>query len=440
MTTVMIYLAFSVVLLAIALVCTCARNLIALISMGPLWLLVTFLGLYLAPLIILHSLALMVLDFGGWMFAARPRIVFSLSLGVTVCLYGWFLYLAIDIAHERAQFWAENRPRSLEHRLEYEQSVSLLPTPEPPASAPDADSDRYWELADHGLEELANADTRADTWRQSSLSSLETMHYDNVLDFINSEGAGFRRRLLPHGRFIYLPPLPYLPQQEPPSQDLATFDRSPGDAISGNNGTGVEPAPAKEPLPREAGSFLQGPPPQPPTTDQLQTLHLAGTIDFVNAPGFGYVPSRESAEAPFGDLSRVMGFQPHAFRKPPGIRRAPGTQATWLIDRLELVSLLKHSEPAVYISKHLPRMDELREATTRPLSDFESQALPKLQAGEDLVVDPQPGEIRMLGAVRAVRRCLDCHRAREGDLLGAFTYRLLSTPQPAAKTVNDPAL
>jgi|GEM_PF-897696 len=463
MIAVMVYLAFSAVLLAIAMYIR-GRNASVQFLLGLSWLLITAFGLCLAPLLFLNSLALMVLVFGGWMFSVRPRIVLSLSLAATACLYAWFLYLAIDIAHERARLWAENQPRSLEHRLEYEQSITFptaseRPTPAPPASAPDAEAeaDKNKERAYRNLAELAYEDMGTDTWRKKSLRFLQTMHYDNVLDFINSEGFGDGRRLRPRASVIDLPPLPYLPQQEPPPPDLATFDRSPGEMLPEKRPpTGNQPpddehlANADEKAGDEKGNPAEGNVtphdservrgPQPPTTDQLQEFHLAGTIDFVNAPGFGYIPSQKGSGTPFGDLSRVMGFQPHAFRKPPGIRRAPGTQATWLIDRLELVSLLKHSEPAVYISKHLPRMDELSEATTRPLSDFESQALPKLRAGEELVIDTQPGEIRMLGAVRAITRCLDCHRAREGDLLGAFTYRLLSTPPPAAKAVNDPAL
>src|SRR5258708_39906209 len=96
----------------------------------------------------------------------------------------------------------------------------------------------------------------------------------------------------------------------------------------------------------------------------------------------------------------------------------------WIVQDLELVSLLKHDEPVAYVSKNLPRMDELREAKTRPLDAFERDALEVLRRGEDLKVQNASREIRMLGSIRAVKQCLQCHEVERGDLLGAFSYRL----------------
>ena len=94
------------------------------------------------------------------------------------------------------------------------------------------------------------------------------------------------------------------------------------------------------------------------------------------------------------------------------------------MSHLDLVSLLKFAEPRVYLSDHLPRMDELRNAKTRALNEFEQQALPQLRNGEDIVVDQQLNTIHMMGAVRAAKQCLDCHSVRRGELLGAFSYLL----------------
>jgi hypothetical protein len=93
--------------------------------------------------------------------------------------------------------------------------------------------------------------------------------------------------------------------------------------------------------------------------------------------------------------------------------------------RLELVSLLKHDPPAAYISENLPRMEDLREAPTRLLDEFEASALQKLRTGEELVVEVQPQEIHMVGALRALKQCTECHSVERGELLGAFTYRLV---------------
>ena len=440
---VFIHLLFSVILLALAFGCCRRRGIWWTAGFMLPWLAITVLARDL-PLIFLNSVLLLFVAAGGRLFAARPRTAFFLLFGATGLSYACFVGWALSKSAELTRRWTENAPRSLEKRLAYEDSINRRPSPEHLTAVSEQSLEKFGDgLRDHG--------------RRYMLRRLRETHFEALRTFLETEGFGPTRTPSFRGKAIDLPPLPYLPQQEPPPQDLATRDCSPGEMLPEKRPpTGNQPpddkrlANADEKAGDEKGNPAEGNVtphdservrgPQPPTTDQLQEFHLAGTIDFVNAPGFGYIPSQKGSGTPFGDLSRVMGFQPHAFRKPPGIRRAPGTQATWLIDRLELVSLLKHSEPAVYISKHLPRMDELSEATTRPLSDFESQALPKLRAGEELVIDTHPGEIRMLGAVRAITRCLDCHRAREGDLLGAFTYRLLSTPPPAAKAVNDPAL
>src|SRR5260370_2629567 len=104
----------------------------------------------------------------------------------------------------------------------------------------------------------------------------------------------------------------------------------------------------------------------------------------------------------------------------PKTETGPG----WLVQALDLLSLLKHEEPVAYLSEHLPRMDELREAKTRPLDAFERDALEVLRRGEDLKVQNASREIRMLGSIRAVKQCLQCHEVERGDLLCAFSYRL----------------
>lgn len=98
--------------------------------------------------------------------------------------------------------------------------------------------------------------------------------------------------------------------------------------------------------------------------------------------------------------------------------------------RLELVSLLKHETPRVYVSKHLPRMDELTDAPTRPLDGFERDSLVKLLRGDNVVVSAGETRMQMLGAVRASKTCLKCHAVERGALLGAFTYELAPRQEP----------
>ncbi len=94
------------------------------------------------------------------------------------------------------------------------------------------------------------------------------------------------------------------------------------------------------------------------------------------------------------------------------------------IDRVELVSLLKEEQPAAYVLDEMATPPKARVARRRSLDEFEERGLRAVRGGEDLVWSPE-APTRMLGAVRARKECLDCHPgAREGDLLGAFSYFL----------------
>lgn len=146
-------------------------------------------------------------------------------------------------------------------------------------------------------------------------------------------------------------------------------------------------------------------------------VHSRSVLDFVNRPGWGYVRSRDE----------VAGFRSHRFRSRPVVLN-PSTQQIddWRITKLELVSLLKHKAPQVYQEESLPNLKTMpsEEIPTRDLNSFEQQALHFIQQGEDVVIDEQPNRIRMLGSLRAVGQCLQCHAVPEKTLLGAFTYEL----------------
>lgn len=146
-------------------------------------------------------------------------------------------------------------------------------------------------------------------------------------------------------------------------------------------------------------------------------VHSRSVLDFVNRPGWGYVRSRDE----------VAGFQSHRFRSRPVVLD-PTTQQIddWRITKLELVSLLKHKTPQVYQEESLPNLETMpsAEIPTRDLNSFERKALHFIQQGEDVVIDEQPDHIRMLGSLRAVGECLQCHDVPEKTLLGAFTYEL----------------
>ncbi len=154
--------------------------------------------------------------------------------------------------------------------------------------------------------------------------------------------------------------------------------------------------------------------------------------DFVFSRGWGFVKDRR----------HVAGFAGHRFTAVPapsdGWRiqddltdkhtKLPEPATRWAVQTLDLVGLLLHEEPVVYVSEHLPAMDEARDAPTRPLDRFEAFGLAALCAGDDLFVSVDGDGLRMLGGIRSTAQCVACHGCRRGDLLGAFSY-MLKRPQ-----------
>jgi hypothetical protein len=131
-------------------------------------------------------------------------------------------------------------------------------------------------------------------------------------------------------------------------------------------------------------------------------------FDFSDPFDFGYIKDR----------LHVAGFRPHQ------IDKAPTNAEDWRVERLDLVGLLLHLEPVVYVTDILPQMDELRGAPTRKLDSFEEAGLDFFKLGGDMYLKETSDGIRMLGAVRNMKQCVACHGGQRGDLLGAFSYVL----------------
>jgi hypothetical protein len=145
-------------------------------------------------------------------------------------------------------------------------------------------------------------------------------------------------------------------------------------------------------------------------------MHCDSLSDFLYPARFGYVKDRR----------HVAGFQSHQFAFSHAYPAARGEAPAYRLERLELVSLLKHERPGVYVTENLPRMDELVDVPIRPLNVIEANGLRRLWQGDDLVSTETIGGLRVLGSLRAGKQCLTCHDARRGDLLGAFSYHLVA--------------
>ena len=311
-----------------------------------------------------------------WWFRMRTRWFLVSSVGATAAAY----VLVALYTHWSWERLKTGYPlESLADRLAYEKRRQPPPTP---AREVTPGSPAGAHLA--SLEQ--NVNDREKGYRSILRTrSLECLHAGAVQQFIDGPGFGV-------GRMAMFHPGPY------------QLEREQG-----------QESPLPQPTPPYSPADLAPAPLQIAPDMDFLAVHDANTLDFVNPGGFGYIQDRD----------HVAGFRPHQFHENPQSRRP------WRINRLELVGILKHDEPVVYLSANFPRMDELSDAPARPLDAFEKEALVKLQGGEDLMVQKTPKQMRMLGSIRAVQQCLQCHSVERGELLGAFSYQLSPEELPS---------
>lgn len=248
--------------------------------------------------------------------------------------------------------------------------------------------------------------------------SLAMLHGAEVEKFIRREGFGYSR--------IAIEPSPDF--LDYPDQGPLAFAGRPGYSAG-------EPDSRAVTLPL-TGSGMETEGAWFPSIEILSDFNRRDQMSFAGPWSFGYVQDR----------SHVSGFRAHAFDNLPDLAHPENRQIKeggethperWRIGRLELVSLMKYDEPAVYVSEHLPRMKELQQAGTRPLNEFEVKGLEALRNGDEVIHDAGTNEIHLFGALRAATKCLECHSGQRGDLLGAFSYRLFR--DPPVKVSNRPA-
>ncbi len=157
-------------------------------------------------------------------------------------------------------------------------------------------------------------------------------------------------------------------------------------------------------------------------------------------------PKPKSQDDPKGTSPVVGGGDPKQGTKPGqmplrghiGVEQAivgrtlfsSTTNATelWTVRKVQLVGLIQHAEPTVYLTDKLPNMKEPKDMPTRQLDAFEKTALEALRGGENLKSETNGKEMRLMGPIYAGSRCVSCHD--KGQMLGAFTYQLELVPLP----------
>ncbi|MDB5337616.1 MAG: hypothetical protein JWN70_3235 [Planctomycetaceae bacterium] len=350
----------------------------------------------------------------------------AICLCCTLVAYGISMYEFMPAYREHQALLAEYPVTELKPRLSYEQKTA-------PSMAPDSKSvadvfgSANAERPRHSVYQLKELEQSFRKYldmenfraeyrkndRRLAFKGLAQVHAGFVADFIAQPGVGRSRipglKLLRKGHLnevwegIHLDALPELIDQPDPQSPALD---SPGNAPLEDQAVG------KNLVAADNGARIQSDRAQ--ERQNLQSFHHDSITNFVPLNSLGGVNDRLEA----------WGFQSHAFRLAPEKMDTRIEATGWMLARLELVSLLKHQPPAVYVSEHLPAMDELRDAPTRAVTRFESDALAKLVAGEELILDkPDNHELRMLGSIRAIAACRECHQVPLGGLLGAFTYK-----------------
>lgn len=332
--------------------------------------------LFFSPPVVLQAV-LIGLALPVWRMRKRGAADFlKLSFGATTVAYAVAIIPATQMQAKYSRLRAKYPYESMESRVPTPRNAAPL-RPLPQAVAVRLD------ILENTIGEVGSSYRRF---------QLQRLHEDAVWLFINSPGFGVTRMSYPneYGLTTGNEDVPTPPQ---PGAPLAT-SWSPGS---------LDPVPKAEARP-------------------LGELHEDSLLDFVNPRGFGLVMDRH----------HVAGFEPHRFR------RIPEPSGRWKVQSIELVSLLLHEEPAVYVSDKLPAMIRSHDLPTRPLNEFEEFGLHALRNGDDLFSSREPAGVRLLGALRSTRQCVACHGGTRGDLLGAFSYTLSFDPTTLGLLLDAP--
>lgn len=82
----------------------------------------------------------------------------------------------------------------------------------------------------------------------------------------------------------------------------------------------------------------------------------------------------------------------------------------------------------------LPTAEQFKNAPSRALLPIEEAGMKALKKGETLYWEQVGDDVRVVGALTAQKTCAECHKTKENELLGAFTYRF--TTERLLKTLR----
>jgi len=327
-----------------------------------------FFGFLPLPAILLGILLAMGL---AWFAARKPRVsFFPISLACVVLAWGIPLLVAFGtVAHYDR----------LRDKYAFESMEERAPVPIAVGTAGPLPDDVEERLTDFESQvEISEEARLINQWR---VRELKQLHEGKVKEFVNSPGFGVGRIHLPSEKA--LKPWQRAASPEQPEPSFSSQD-------------GPEPE-----LPVDVSPF--------------RGFHSVSMLDFLNPGGFGYLKDRQHA----------AGFQSHGFsRLPETTTTWPKQEKVWNVQRIELVGLLLSVNPIVYVTNELPAMETVREAPRRPVDRFEANSLARIRAGNDLIGAQSEDQLRLLGAIRSGKQCVECHGGKRGDLLGAFSYTL----------------
>jgi hypothetical protein len=319
------------------------------------------------PLAFGCTAAFCALFFFGGVFKISPRWMQRCSFAIFLCFWGWTFWQYVEVNAQYAKWKEQTRFESMEQRV---------PEPKPGYTEWSKEQAENWKSNNTNHFMSTEQIGSPLTW-YGRQQSIEALHNSTVSAFNKAAGFGSIRMMVIHPLAEHFLPDAVQPIRQQ-LDDIAEL------VSNGENSSDIK------------------------TTD-VAMMNAQSTANFANPGGYGLVKSR----------SKVAGFQPHRFSK------WPDAPQNWDVKRIDLVSLLLHDEPVVYVSNDLPRMADVGKLTTRELDTFEKDGLSAIRKGEELHIRGDQDKVRVVGAMRNFDHCMTCHGGKTGDLLGAFSYVLI---------------